>query len=97
MSPESLSDSDMIASADELLTTEFGSEVVILNLRDGVYYGLEHVGARLWSLLRTPCTVASLRDAIVLEYDVDADDCADDVRQLIRELASRHLVTIQTA
>jgi hypothetical protein len=97
MSQVTLSDSHIIASADDLLTTEFDSEVVILDLRDGVYYGLEHVGARVWTLLRHPVTLASLRDAIASEYDVDPDRCAEDVRDLVRELAAHNLVMIRTA
>ena len=36
-----------------------GDEVVLLNLRDGVYYGLDGVGARVWTLVQEPRTVAA--------------------------------------
>ena len=95
--PVTFSDSDIVASADDLLTTEFDAEVVILDLRDGVYYSLDEAGARIWELLRRPATMESLRDAIVSEYEVDPDRCAQDLRVLIGELAARNLVTIRPA
>ncbi|HEY6361484.1 MAG TPA: hypothetical protein VIX63_10285 [Vicinamibacterales bacterium] len=49
MTAVALSDSDIIAVGPDVLTSEFDSELVILDLRQGVYYGLEHVGARIWA------------------------------------------------
>ena len=84
----------MVASAD-LLATEFGAELVLLNLRDGVYYGLEDVGARIWQLVQQPVTVAAIRDAVMSEYDVDPARCARDVQSFLRELAGRGLVQVR--
>jgi hypothetical protein len=87
-------DSAAIVAAGDVLSTALGDEVVMLNLRDGVYYGLDAVGARVWTLLSDPLTVAAIRDALVDEYDVDPARCEDDVRTLVEELASRGLVEI---
>jgi hypothetical protein len=97
MSPPDLADSRVIARRDDLLTTEFEGEVVILNLRDGVYYSLEDAGARVWALLCRPVTIAWLCDTIVSEYEVDRDRCIRDLRLLMRDLAARNLVTIRSA
>lgn len=83
-----------MASVD-LLATEFATELVVLNLRDGVYYGLEDVGVRIWQLLQTPVTVASIRDTLLLEYDVEAARCEQDVRTLLGELTARGLVEVR--
>ena len=78
---------------DEVSCTVEG-EVVILNLADGVYYGLDEVGARVWELLREPRTVAELRDVVAAEYDVDAPTAEGDLRELLEELAARRLVEV---
>jgi hypothetical protein len=80
---------------DDVLTTKFGDEVVILNLRDGVYYGLEDVGARVWQLLERPVTVAAIRDALVSEFEVAPGRCERDVSALVASLSERGLVRIQ--
>lgn len=82
-----------ILEADgDVLATEFGDEIVMLNLRDGVYYGLDDVGARVWQLLRTPISLNQIRDTLVAEYDVDPARCERDIRSLILELTDRGLV-----
>jgi sulfur transfer complex TusBCD TusB component (DsrH family) len=88
-------DSATVVAAADLLSSTFDRELVILNLRDGVYYGLEDVGARLWSLLQRPITVAAIRDALVAEYDVEPARCGRDVRALLQDLAARGLIEVR--
>jgi sulfur transfer complex TusBCD TusB component (DsrH family) len=95
MTARHISDTATVVAAGELLTSEFGAELVILNLRDGVYYGLEDVGSRLWSLLQRPVTVAAIRDALVAEYDVEPARCGRDVRALLQDLAARGLIEVR--
>nr|WP_276510422.1 PqqD family protein [Longimicrobium terrae] len=63
-----------------------------MHLGDGIYYGLNAVGARLWSLLEEPRAVAELRDALVADYEVDAETAERDVIELMDELMERGLV-----
>jgi hypothetical protein len=81
-----------VVAAGELLSTEFSEESVILNLRDGVYYGLDNVGARIWGLIQQPITVNAVRDVVVSEYDVSPDKAWEDLLQLLHALTSRGLV-----
>ena len=78
----------------EQLSTRLGEEIVILGLRDSVYYGLSDVGARIWDLIQTPRTVDEILSALVAEYDVTAPDAADGLDRLLRELETRGLVAI---
>ena len=64
------SSSEIFVAADDVLATHFADEAVILDLRDGVYYGLDAVGARIWRLLERPISIHDLREAIVSEFDV---------------------------
>ena len=84
-----------IVALSDVLVSEFGNELVLLNLRDGVYYGLEDVGARIWALLKQPVTLTAIRDAIVSEYEVEPTSCERDVRALVEELATKGLVEIR--
>jgi sulfur transfer complex TusBCD TusB component (DsrH family) len=95
MTVRSIPDTATVVAAGDLLSSAFGPELVILNLRDGVYYGLEDVGARLWSLLQQPVAVSAIRDALVAEYDVEPARCGRDVRALLQDLAARGLVEIR--
>jgi hypothetical protein len=87
--------STVVAAARDQVSCRVEGEVVILNLADEVYYGLDPVGARVWGLMSEPRTVAELRDAIVAEYDVDAATAERDLLDLLEEMASRGLVEVR--
>jgi hypothetical protein len=86
----------VMASRDQV-SVDLDGEAVILGLADGVYYGLDPVGARVWAMLDAPRTVAELRDAVVAEWEVDAPTAEADLIALLGELAARGLVTIDPA
>lgn len=69
----------------------------MLDLRTGVYYGLEGAGARIWRLLRRPVTLAVLQEAIGGEYAVEPARCREDVAELVGELLQRGLIRIAPA
>ena len=87
-------DISSVVAADDVLASAFGDEIVVLNLRDGVYYTLDEVAARVWTLIASPASVSSIRDAIVAEYEVELDRCERDVRALLQTLASHGLVNV---
>jgi hypothetical protein len=89
-----LSPETVVVAARDQVSADLEGEAVILSLADGVYYGLDDVGARVWELLRQPRTVAELRDAVTAEYEVDAATAERDLLDLLAELAERRLVEI---
>ena len=68
------------------------ADVVILGLKEGLYYRLEGVGARIWSLLSEPRLPEEIVATLLDEYEVDREQCEGDVRRLIDELLERGLV-----
>jgi hypothetical protein len=89
-----ISPSTHIVAARDQVSAEVEGEAVILNLADGVYYGLDGVGARVWELLREPRTLAELRDAVAAEFDVDAGTAERDLLDLLADLRERRLVEV---
>jgi len=84
-------DSRVVVSDDQVHTS-LGDEAVILGLADGVYYGLDAVGARVWSLVATPRRVSEIVAIVMDEFDVSAERCQRDVLSLLGELAERRLI-----
>lgn len=76
--------STVVVSKDQLSCDMVG-ETAILNLKDGKYYALDKVGARIWMLIQQPRTVNEVSDAIVNEYDVELDRCENDPFALFQE------------
>ena len=95
MSPHTFSASTTFVIAKEVLATELGAEFVMLNLADGIYYGLDEVGGEIWKLLATPVTAADICRAIAASFDVEPDQCHADVQKLLESLASRGLIEVR--
>jgi hypothetical protein len=70
-------------------------EVVILNLREGTYYGLNAVAAHVWQLLEQPRSLRELRDTILAHYDVEEVSCMNNLLSLIADFEARSLVAVE--
>ena len=86
-------DTSVVASKEQA-SADLGGEAAVLNLKNGIYYGLNPVGARIWDLVQTPHTVREVRDTLIDEYDVDSDRCERDLVALLQQLVEHDLVDI---
>ena len=91
-----LAESATLCANPDVLAATFGNQVVLLNLRDGIYYGLEEVGALIWSTLARPVTVRDICAAVCAEYDVDSRSCERDVLQIVGDLSNCGLIQIRS-
>ncbi len=82
-----------VRRADDVLTTPMDDTLLMLNIRQGRYHGLNEVAARIWELLETPTSAASLVAALVGEFDIGEEDCARDVADFLARLRERGLLT----
>lgn len=84
-----------VRAAKDQISCDLAGEAVILQLADGVYYGLNEVGARVWSLIQEQCSIGEIQSVIEDEYDVDAEQCGEDLQTLLRQLENKGLIVIQ--
>lgn len=85
----------MLVVSDRQVACEVGGEAVVLQLDQGVYYGLNPVGARVWQLLQQPRLLADVVERLVDEFDVSHDQCLRDVRELVADLCRHRLVEVR--
>ena len=76
------------------VSCDLSGEAAILNLKSGVYFGLNTVGASIWKLIQEPRTVKEIHEAILEEYDVEPNHCEHDVLELLQELSTNGLIEI---
>ncbi len=72
-----------------------GDEIVILNPQNGHYYGLNPLGARIWTLIQEPTRVSQVRDTLLAEYEVSAEECERDLLDILESLAAQGLIEVQ--
>lgn len=84
-----------VVAAEHLASCKLAEEeVVILEMKSGVYFGLGSVGARIWELLREPGTAHEIQARLVAEYDVNPETGLQDTLALLEELRCAELVKI---
>lgn len=75
------------------MSSVMGNEVVILNHADGVYYGLEEVGAFVWEQIQAqPLSFDEIVEKVCENYEVEHDICKADVEKLLDDLIREKLV-----
>lgn len=82
----------VVASRDQV-AADLAEEVIILGMRDGVYYGVNGVAARIWALVQQPARLGDVVRTILAEYDVAEDVCRTEVLAFVGELEAKGLVT----
>ena len=88
----------LVVSQDQVsadLSSDVDGSVVILNLKDGVYYELKEVGARIWNLIQQPYSIQSIKNRLIEEYEVDAEQCEVDLLALAEHLARLGLIQVK--
>ena len=86
--------SSLIQRSSNQIACDMGGEVVILDLKSGVYYGLDEVGALIWSLIEHPMSPLAIRDAIMADYDTDVLTCERDIRAFLDRMQAIGLVEV---
>ncbi len=91
-----ISTDNVVVASEEHVSAELDSESVILSLKNGTYYGLDPLGAHIWELIQKPRQVLEVRDAILSEYDVSAEQCETDLIALLDQLESEGLIEVKS-
>jgi hypothetical protein len=69
-----------------------GDELAVLDLANGSYIGFNVTAAHVWRLLEEPHTFDSLCQAMMTEFDIDADRCRHEVSVLLNKLSASGLI-----
>lgn len=84
-----------VVATPEQVSSDLAGESVILNLKTGMYFGLNEVGASIWNLLQQPRSVKEICDQILDQYEVASEQCEQDVLKLLHELVESELIEIK--
>lgn len=76
------------------LFSDLAEEAVILSLRNGKYYGINHVGASIWSIIQKPVTLAEVESHLMNEYEVDEQTCRAEVVLFLETMIREKLIDV---
>lgn len=75
-----------VVAVREQVSAVLEGETIVLSMRDGVYYGVDQVGSRIWSLCASPTTLGAVHRTLLDEYEVESDVAWRDLVALVEEL-----------
>ncbi len=90
-----ISINSVIVATNAQVSSNLGAELVILDLKHGVYYGLDEVGSQIWALIQEPKAVDEIRDMLLDKYEVDPERCERELLALLEELVAKDLVIVK--
>ncbi|WP_026082612.1 PqqD family peptide modification chaperone [Mastigocladopsis repens] len=90
-----LSESSTVVAAAEQISSDLGGEAVILNLKSGVYHGLNEMGAQVWNLIQQPKVVKDIKQVILEEYEIEPEVCMSDLLALLNDLRTTGLIEVK--
>ena len=94
MSPETIADTTVISRNPAVLTSEVDGEMLIMNIEQGRYSGLNNIGSDIWRRIDPPCTFADLVERLAADYDADHARVARDVRALLIRMLERDVIRL---
>ena len=85
----------VVVVAKDQISRDLDGEAVILNMKSGIYCGLNEVGARIWQLIQEPKSVKDVLDTLLEQYDIEPDRCEREVLALLQQMGERGLIEIK--
>ena len=86
---------NVVQRNSDVISAEADSDIVMVSLVNGLYYGVSDVGREIWEAIEEPKTVAQLVADLAGTYDIDADSCMADTLGFLNTLLDEKLIVIR--
>lgn len=87
----------LYSQCESLNTAPMGDELVMMDVTQGKYFGLNPLAAHIWQLLAVPISLDALVNTLVQHFDVCEHECRADTQAFLLQLVDQQLVKVQTA
>lgn len=84
----------VVQRSNNLLTAAISGGTVMMDVMNGVYFGLDEIGMEVWNRLEQPKAVARLVKELQELYDGDEEVITRDVLELLENLSANRLLLI---
>ena len=83
-----------VKAAKDVVFRELEGEAILLNLRTGIYFGLNAMGTRIWQLLAEHKKVDPVATMLLDEYDITEEQLRGHLFEFVGKLKSKGLVDV---
>ena len=86
----------VVRRTEEQVSCNLNDEVVVLNLQNSLYYGIDDVGACAWEAISEPKPVGEICKKVAEEFGVTVEQCRDDIIGFLEKLEKAGLVKFES-
>jgi hypothetical protein len=83
-----------IKISDNVVWRDLDGEIVILNLTSGVYFSVDGVGTRIWTLMAEQVATEEIVRKLISEFEVEEAQLRSDMESLVKDLAGQGLIEV---
>lgn len=84
----------VVSRASEPMAAEVGSEVILMSVQHGNYYGLDGPAGDIWRHMESPVRVADLCRRLEGDYVADPNKIEEETLAFLDRLAEEGLISI---
>lgn len=77
-----------------VMSSEVGDETMMMDIDRGMYYAFNPVSSRIWALLEKPISLQAICKQLLQEYEIEALQCEQEVKQFLSQLLDRKIITV---
>lgn len=82
----------VLKAREHVLWREIDGEIVLLDTKKGLYYGIEGTGVVIWKQLQETVTFQHIIDAVMNEVDAKKETLTNDIRRFSEKLMKAGLI-----
>lgn len=94
MSTSTITTDTIFRRVETVMSNEVGDETMMMDVDRGMYYALNSVSSRIWTLLEQPISVKAICDRLLEEYEIEPAVCQQEVKQFLGQLLDRKVITV---
>jgi hypothetical protein len=81
-------------NTENLLTSEVGDELVMMDMDGGNYISLNKVGRVIWEKIEQPTQIEVLVTYLMGRFNVDKDTCTADTLEYLHNMQDQKVISI---
>ena len=93
---EQLKNSHPIRTSESVRETINLDGAVLLDIKQGVCFSMNSVGAKIWEMLKRECPLDQIASSLEQEFQVSRTQIEADIAEFIEDLRTRKLIRICT-
>ena len=82
-------------NTQNLLISEVGDELVMMDMEKGNYINLNKIGRIIWEQIENQITIIELINLLTNRFDVQKDECTKDTLEYLQKMYDQNLLSVK--